>query len=91
MTCNWAKEDPWRCCYNYSNLNELVNIATTWKFALQEATPQEAITIASISRKLVQDNGKRKIAENLEAEKSYKFKADPLIEKETLVVEAKRK
>jgi len=38
-TCHWVEEDPWRYCYNYSKLNEPVNIATTWKFALQEATP----------------------------------------------------
>lgn len=38
----------------------------------------------------MQDKGKRNISENLEAEKIYKFKEYPLIEKEDFEVEAKR-
>lgn len=34
MACHWVEEDPWRYCYNYSKLNELVNIATKWKASL---------------------------------------------------------
>lgn len=28
--CHWPKEDPWRYCYHFSRLNELVNIAVEW-------------------------------------------------------------
>lgn len=51
---------------------------------------QEATTIVAINNKLVQHKGKRKAAEDLEAEQSCKMKVDPLLEKEYLVVEAKR-
>lgn len=43
-----------------------------------------------MSRKSTQDKGKRKIVENLEVEKSYKFREDLLVERATLVVEVKR-
>jgi len=71
-------------------LHELVIIATNWKIALLAATTQESTTTIAISRKLAQDKGKRKIVKNLEAKQSYKMKADPFIEKETLAIEAKK-
>lgn len=88
---HWANEDPWRYCYNHSKLNEPVNIATKWKASLQAITSHEATTIETISNKLMQDKGKRKIFENPKADQSYKFKEVPLIEKEALESEAKRK
>lgn len=40
-------------CYNYSKLNELVGIATTWKASLQIVALQEATTTTTIRNKLV--------------------------------------
>ena len=61
--CHWPKEDPWRYYYNSSRLNELVNMAIEWKGALQATNPKEATTTITVRRKLVQDKGKRNIAE----------------------------
>lgn len=59
------------------------------KVALQAATPQEVATTIVMSNKVAQDKDKRKIAKNLEARKSYKFKEDPFVEKLALEIEAK--
>jgi len=66
----------------------LVNLARTWKASLKTATTPEETTTKG--RNPVQDKGKRKIAENQEGKKRCKMKVDPILEKEALVVEAKR-
>jgi len=38
----------------------------------------------------VRDKGKRKIVKNVEEEQSYKFKADPLVQKASLAIKVKR-
>lgn len=37
--CHWEEEDPWRYCYNHSNLNEPVSISIEWNTTLQATTP----------------------------------------------------
>ena len=39
----------------------------------------------------VRDKGKRKIVDSVEAEQSFKFQVDPLMQKEVFSIEAKRK
>ena len=43
-----------------------------------------------MSIKSKQDKGKRKSVESAEAEQSYNFREDPLVEKVALEIEAKR-
>lgn len=50
--------------------------------------PEE--TIAIESKIPLHDKGKRKIFDRMEEEKSYKFRVDPLVEKASLAIEAKR-
>ena len=88
--CHWLKEDLWRYCYNSSRTNELVSIAVEWKLALYTAAPQDETTTTEVKNKPVQDKGKRKIVEIVEAEKSYKIREDPLVEKVALEIEVKK-
>lgn len=50
----------------------------------------EAVAPIEVNRP-VRDKGKKKIVNRMEEEKRCKFQADPLVEKETMVIEAKRK
>ena len=49
-----------------------------------------AATPTAASNKPVQDNGKRKIVESTKEEQTYKFKEDPLVERVSLEIDAKR-
>ena len=50
-----------------------------------------AVAIVAIEPSIpVCENGKRNIIYRMEEEKSCKFQADPLIEKEAIAIEAKR-
>jgi len=51
---------------------------------------REASSVVEEGRRLACDKGKRKVVNSIETEKSYNFKADPLVLKETLEIEAKR-
>jgi len=55
--------------------------------ATSRRAPEEATVEVNIP---VQGNGKRNIVDNMEEEKSYKFRAKPLVQKEALAIEANR-
>ena len=40
--CHWPKEYPWRYCFHFSNLNELVSIVVEWLANQKEAASQRA-------------------------------------------------
>jgi len=61
-----------------------------WKASLQATTlPEETIT-TTVSNKPIEDKGKRKSIESVEAEQSYKFKECPLVERLALEIDVKR-
>jgi len=62
-----------------------------WKQAVQVATTHEATAIATLSIKLAQYKGNRKIVESEEVEKSYKFKEYPFIKRLYLEIVSKSK
>lgn len=65
-------------------------MAVEWLTTLKATTPQGTTTsIATMRRILAQDKGKRNISKSTEAEQSYKFKEDLLVEKVYLEIEAK--
>jgi len=64
----------------------VVSKATSWK-TLAVASAAEAVE-PSI---LLYDTGKRKIVDRMEEEKSCKFRVDPLVEQEVLVIQEKGK
>ena len=76
------EKDPWRYCYNSSRLNELVDLVMEWVAKqCEEASrraPEATATKVSI---LVCSKGKRNIVDNMEEEKSCRFRVDPLVEK----------
>ena len=92
--CHWAKEDPWRYCCNSSRLKELVGFTVEWLVKQHEAAyrraPAPAIAVATEASILVCDKGKRKTVDDMEEEKSCKFRADSLVEKSVMDIEAKR-
>lgn len=87
---HWSEEDPWRCCYNFSRLNESINMAIEWKAPLQAVALEEETIIAIMSSKPIHDKSKRNISKNVEANQRYKFKRDPLFERVDLEIDAKR-
>jgi len=89
--CHWLEEDPWRYCYNSSRLNELVRVDVKWLTSHKATTLDKETTITTIeSKRPTLDKGKRKIADSVEVEKSYKFKEDPHVVREALEIEAKK-
>lgn len=86
------KEDPWRYCYDSSRLNELVRFTVEWLVKQLEAASRRALeAVATIEVNIpARDKGKRKIVNAMEEEKSYKFLADPLVEKVAMTIEEKR-
>ena len=60
-----------------------------WLTKQHEAASRRALVIVEPSIPVCY-KGKRKIIDYMEEEQSYKFQADPLIEKEVMAIEAKR-
>jgi len=81
VACHWVEEDPWRYCHSFSKPNESVGITVEWLSKQCEAASKRppAVEVNIPAR----DKGKRKILDRVEVEKSYKFKANPLAQKET--------
>lgn len=78
--CHWVEEYPCRYCHSFSRFNLPASIVVEWlakkcKVASQRA-PTSTIVEGNIHK---HDKGKRKVNGNREAEKSCKFKADPLV------------
>lgn len=70
VACHWAKEDPWRYCYNSSRVNEPVGFVVEWLAKKHEAAPRRALeaTIAIEVNILVRNKGKRNIVDQMEEE-----------------------
>lgn len=67
--CHWPKQDPWRYCYNYSWINELVRVVVEWLGVHKATTSQRAATSTTIEgSRPVHDKGKRKVVDSAEAE-----------------------
>lgn len=90
-SCHWPKEYPWTYCYNSSRLNELVIVVVEW-LATHKAATLDRVTTSKMAKgwELARDKGKIKVADSVETKKSCKFKADPLLMRETLDIEAKK-
>lgn len=61
-TFHWLEDDPWRYCYNVSNLHEPVSIARTWKDALQTIVGLEETKTTKKGYNPMQEKGERKVA-----------------------------
>lgn len=83
MACHWPEEEPWKYCYNFSRLNELVRMVVEWLAVQRVATSQR--------NRPTLDKGKRKFVDSVEVEQSYKFKVDPLVLRVALEIEEKRR
>ena len=57
---------------------------------VSEATSRRAPAVAAEESISVHDKGKRKIVDHMEVEKIYEFQEDPLVQKATMDIEAKR-
>lgn len=87
-----VEEDTWRYCYSFSRPNEYGGFVVEWLAKQHEATSQRVTTpvVAANASTLVCEKGKRKIVYCMEDEKSCKFRANLLVEKAVMVIEAKR-
>lgn len=89
--CHWTEEDPWIYCYHFFRLNESVEIAIEWLEKRREAVAHRAPSSATAEGSIpTHDKGKRKVVDNAEAEQSCKIKADPLVMKAALEIDANR-
>jgi len=57
--CHWAKEDPWRYCYNSSRLNEPFGLAVEWILKQREVASQRAPEVAAIEANILVCNRAR--------------------------------
>lgn len=65
-------------------------MAVEWLAVHKETTSQRAATSTTTEgSRPMHDKGKRKVVDNIEAEHNCKFKADPLVLRATLEIEAK--
>lgn len=89
--CQWREKDPWRYCNRFSSLIELVGIAMEWLAKQHEEASQISPSSAIVEGNIPAcEKVNKKVDDSAEAKQSHRFKADPLVMKVALDIEAKR-